>query len=130
MTNDRSEKIAAARARLAPLGGPLVAATIAAKARDEFIGTRVKAGQFDIVRSVPRKDGNHEVTVIAPKLCGADAVTWLYGFASGADRYSITDNADGTFIVRDYGVALHRWPSYDIAARRVASLARWSNRNQ
>jgi hypothetical protein len=41
-------------------------------------------------------------------------------------RFTITAEADGTFIVRDMGRPLHRWPSFELAERRVYSLIRWA----
>lgn len=40
-------------------------------------------------------------------------------------RYTITTENDGTFIVRDNGKALHRWPTFELAERRVYNLIRW-----
>lgn len=40
-------------------------------------------------------------------------------------KYTITNENDGTYIVRENGKALHRWPTFELAERRVCSLIRW-----
>lgn len=40
-------------------------------------------------------------------------------------KYTITTENDGTYIVRENGKALHRWPTFELAERRVYSLIRW-----
>jgi hypothetical protein len=61
----------------------LIEATRAAKAREPFIATNVKAGQFTIVRAEPRKGRSHDVKVLAGPMPGWQAVEALERFANG-----------------------------------------------
>lgn len=61
----------------------LIEATRAAKAREPFIGTRVKDGMFTIVRAEPRKGRSHVVTDLAGPMPGWQALEALARFAAG-----------------------------------------------
>lgn len=65
---------------------PLITTTLAARKRDPYIGTRVEAGLFTIVRSIPRRGRpDFDVITLAGPMPGWQALESLQRFAAGGE---------------------------------------------